>query len=167
MFLFSLTNSIKIMLLVILSIWTNVIFFWKRRDNMMLTLFTRVKRIYIYIFTWKGKRVAMRQIPPTPTSTQENASSFVSQCNQFDRNSRASSFEEGRTDVRRQSQKIRLNRRSNTGLGRLPGWSIKSAEDIGLPPGRSTYNREGNREETKSPGRLPVDRSEGRPRTEI
>ena len=52
-----------------------------------------------YVFTWKGKRVVMRAIPLTTRSTKKRATSLVSRHNQSDRNSRASSFEKGGTDV--------------------------------------------------------------------
>ena len=33
------------------------------------------------MFNWKGKRVAMRPIPPTPKSTKEKEPKFISICN--------------------------------------------------------------------------------------
>jgi len=59
----------------------------------MLTLLRKVKRIYI--FTLKGKIVAMRSVPPTPNLTKEKVAKLVSPCSQFNRNSRKSFFEEG------------------------------------------------------------------------
>jgi len=32
----------------------------------------------IYVFTWKGKRVAMREIPLPPKSTKKKVSSLIS-----------------------------------------------------------------------------------------
>jgi len=34
------------------------------------------------MFNWKGKRVAIGPIPPTPKSTKEKESKFISMCNQ-------------------------------------------------------------------------------------
>ena len=34
------------------------------------------------MFNWKGKRVVMSPIPPTPKSTKEKEYKFVSMCNQ-------------------------------------------------------------------------------------
>ena len=89
-----------------LSIWTSVISFWEGRGNTMLKLLTKVKRIYIYIYSHlKGKRVAMWPVSPTPNSTKGKADKLVSLCNQADRNSRTSSFKEGGTDVERLNHK--------------------------------------------------------------
>jgi len=54
---------------------------------------THKGRDNIYVFTWKGKRVATRPIPPPPESTKK-VSSLISLCQRLDRNSRASSLEE-------------------------------------------------------------------------
>ena len=35
----------------------------------------------MYMFTWKGKKVSMRTIPPTSKSTKEKAFKLVSMCN--------------------------------------------------------------------------------------
>ena len=51
------------------------------------------------MFTWKGKRVAMRPISPITRSTKKRVPSPVFWRNQSDRNLRASSFEKGGTDV--------------------------------------------------------------------
>jgi len=146
MFLFPLTNPIKI-LLVVMLIWTNVIFFWKGCGNMMLTLHTKEDRTYT-CFIWKGKRVARRPISPTTRSTRENASSLVSLCSPFDRNSKISSFEEERSDVGRQSNKVRLKSGLNRSLGRPPGRPRYSAEDLDRPP---------DRHHGKEQRRIPVD----------
>jgi len=60
---------------------------------------THRRRENIYIFTWKGKRVAMRSISPTARSTKKRVPSPVYLRNQSDRNLRASSFEEEGTDI--------------------------------------------------------------------
>ena len=36
----------------------------------------------IYMFTWEGKRIAMKPIPPPPKPTKERESKFISICNQ-------------------------------------------------------------------------------------
>ena len=56
----------------------------------------------------------MRSIPPPPKSTKKKVSSLISLCHHVDRNLRASSFEEGGTDVRKQ----RHISRPNNGPGR-------------------------------------------------
>ena len=35
----------------------------------------------IYMFTWEGKRIAMKPIPPAPKPTKEEKSKFISICN--------------------------------------------------------------------------------------
>ena len=57
------------------------------------------ERENIYMLTWKGKRVAVRPISPTIRSKKKMVLSPVSRRNQNDRNSRASSFEEGGANV--------------------------------------------------------------------
>ena len=49
----------------------------------------------------------------------------------IDRNSRMSFFEEGGTDVGRQSKNSRLNNGPDIGLGRLPGRPSKPVADVG------------------------------------
>jgi len=68
---------------------------------------THQGRDNIYVFTWKGKRVVMRPIPPTTRSTKKRVPSPGIMRNQSDRNSRASSFEEEGTDVGHQKGKAR------------------------------------------------------------
>ena len=153
------TNSIKISLFLMLSMGTNVILFLGRPWQHDADATHKDKGIHVYVwvcvcvFTWKSKRVAMKPIPPIPTSIQEKASSLVSLCNPFDQNSRESYFEEWGTDVRRQSQNTRLNKRSNTSLDWLASRLIKSTEDVSRSPDRPTDNKAGNKEETKSPSR--------------
>ena len=47
----------------------------------------------------------MRPIPLPLKSTKKKVSSLISLCHQLDRNSRASSFEEGGTDVEKQRRR--------------------------------------------------------------
>jgi len=35
----------------------------------------------IYVFSWKGKKVSMRPIPPAPKLTKEEEPKFISICN--------------------------------------------------------------------------------------
>ena len=115
----------------------------------------------------------MGPFQPTPKSTRKR-SKFVSMCNRresqfsdqtfpqpkfakdsnihgsIDRNSRTSSFEEGVTDVGRQSRKSRLNSRPDTGFRQPPGRSSKPIEDIGRP---SDWQQRTNREATQFIGR--------------
>ena len=60
---------------------------------------THKGRDNIYVFTWKGERVAMRPIPLSSEPTKKKVSSFISLCHQLDRNSRSSSYEERGTDA--------------------------------------------------------------------
>jgi len=78
-------------------IWTSAIFFWKDHGNMMSMLPIEEERTYMC--TWKGKRVAMRPIPPTTRSIKKRVPSPIYLRNQSDRNSRVSSFEERGIDV--------------------------------------------------------------------
>ena len=94
MFLFLLESSIKILLHVMLSTWISAIFFWEDYGNMTLTLPTRM-----YVFTWKDKRIALRQIPPATRSIKKRVPLPIYLRNQSDRNLRVSSFEETGTDV--------------------------------------------------------------------
>ena len=77
MFLFQLTNFIKILLLVIWLTWTNVIFFWEDYGNTMLVQPTGVKGTSICSIGRK-KRVAMRPILSTPKPTKERESKLWS-----------------------------------------------------------------------------------------
>ena len=77
---------------------------------------THKGRDNIYVFTWKGKRVAMRPTPPPPESTKKKVSSLISLCHKLDRNSRASSFEEGGTYAGERRCRSRLIK----GPGRSP-----------------------------------------------
>ena len=71
----------------------------------------------IYMFIWKGKIVAMMPISPIPRSTREKTSSLVPLCNQFDRNAKMNPFEEGGTNVGRQSHKLKLNQGPSSNFG--------------------------------------------------
>ena len=79
MFLFQLTNFIKISLLVILSRWISVIFFWGDHDNMMLMRPIEAKLIYVFI--WKDKRIAMKHITLSLKPQKEEKPKFISICN--------------------------------------------------------------------------------------
>jgi len=75
----------------------------------------------IYVFTWKGKRVAMKPIPLPPESTKKKLSYLIFLCHQLDRNSRASSFEEeGLIQEKRQQHQAHGSR--NNSFGRSPRW---------------------------------------------
>ena len=100
---------------VMLWIWTCAIFFMERTWKHDVDA-TQEGRDNIYVFTWKGKRVAIRLIPPLPESMKKMVSSLISLCHQLDRNSRVSSFEEGGTNV----GEPRRRSRPNNGPGRTP-----------------------------------------------
>ena len=95
----------------------------------------------IYMFSWKGKRVALKPSAPIRKSIKERSPN-LSICNQgrsrfweqtfpqakfandssvqgsIDRNSRSSSFEKGGTETKRQNKKSRFNSGPHAGLGR-------------------------------------------------
>ena len=77
MFLFQLTNIIKISFLVMWLTLTHVVLFWGDHGNTMLMLTTGIKWTSTCIIG-KGKRVSIRPIPPTLKSTKEKESKFVS-----------------------------------------------------------------------------------------
>ena len=109
----------------------------------------------IYIFTWKGKKIDIRPITPTPKSTKKRPSKLVSICDRdesrfwdqtfsltefardgsahsfIDWNSKTSSFQKGGTDVRRQRTKSRYNQGPDTGLSPLLDRSRNLAEEVG------------------------------------
>ena len=82
---------------------------------------THKERENIYVFTWRGKRVAMRPIPAPPESTKKKVSLLISLGHQLDRNSRVSSFEEEGTDVGELGSRLKFIKGPGGTPGRSPG----------------------------------------------